>query len=108
MKHPTRLIPTLHTDRLILRPFKEADAERVQVLAGHRDVAATTANLPHPYPDGAAESWINMHQPAFEKLSGLVLAIELKASKDLIGCVSLTGISQSDSKAEVGYWIGVE
>ena len=108
MDQSTRIIPTLQTDRLIMRPFNQADAKRVKLLAGHSDVAATTANLPHPYSDGAAEGWISMQQPAFEKLSGLVLAIELKTSNELVGCVSLMGISQPDSKAEVGYWIGLD
>jgi RimJ/RimL family protein N-acetyltransferase len=35
-------IPTLTTDRLVLRPFTPDDAPAVERLAGAREVAATT------------------------------------------------------------------
>lgn len=48
--------PTLETDRLILRPFfLPTDAPDVYRLAGEREIAATTANIPHPYPEDLAE-----------------------------------------------------
>lgn len=44
-------IPTLETERLVLRPFTLADAPEVQRLAGERAIADTTLNIPHPYED---------------------------------------------------------
>ena len=49
-------IPRLTTKRLVLRPLTLADAADVQRLAGEREIAETTATIPHPYPDGAAEA----------------------------------------------------
>ncbi len=44
--------PTLTTARLVLRPLTVADAPDVQRLAGEREVASTTLNIPHPYEPG--------------------------------------------------------
>src|SRR5262252_1209729 len=59
--------PTLETTRLILRPFTLGDARDVQRLAGDREVASTTLNVPHPYEDGMAEQWIGTHQEKYER-----------------------------------------
>ncbi len=101
------LLPVLETARLRLRPFQASDATRVQLLAGDRLVAATTLNLPHPYPDGAAEEWIATHESDFLKRDALVLGICLKTSVDIIGCTGLT-LKMNYSLGELGYWVGVE
>jgi len=56
----------LETQRLLLRPPSLRDAPVIRELAGHPDIAATTLTLPHPYPDGAAEAFI---QAAAERWS---------------------------------------
>jgi [ribosomal protein S5]-alanine N-acetyltransferase len=50
------MIPTLQTERLILRPFDLGDAPEVQRLAGDWEIANTTLMVPHPYEDGMAEA----------------------------------------------------
>ena len=85
--------PNLTTRRLLLRPFAPADAPDVQRLAGAREIAATTANIPHPYEAGMAEQWIASHRPALEQdrtvtyavtLSGGVSCLEdLRKTRDL-------------------------
>ena len=98
-------IPTFETARLQLRPFALSDAKAVQILAGDIAIADTTLNLPHPYADGMAESWISKHLEAFAKAEGLTLAIVRKSDDALVGAISLMGISK-DHQAELGYWIG--
>jgi RimJ/RimL family protein N-acetyltransferase len=101
----TKKRPTLETERLVLRPFELGDAPRVKLLAGDRDVAAMTLNVPHPYEDGIAEKWIGSHQERFDKGEETVVAITLKGSGELIGAMGLI-LKVDHEKAELGYWIG--
>lgn len=99
-------LPTITTERLVLRPFALSDAADVQRLAGHPAVADTTLSIPHPYPDGAAEQWISGHAERFQQREILVLAVTLRATGELAGAISLT-LRDSDYRAELGYWMGV-
>ncbi|MBN1435550.1 MAG: GNAT family N-acetyltransferase [Sedimentisphaerales bacterium] len=97
-------LPTIETDRLILRPFTLADAPDVQRIAGNPDIASTTMSIPHPYEDGIAEGWISKHQDLFDKGENLDLAITLRQSARYIGSTSLR-FSQKHQHAELGYLI---
>jgi RimJ/RimL family protein N-acetyltransferase len=102
----SRELPTITTERLVLRPFARSDAADVQRLAGEWAVADTTSNIPYPYPDGAAEAWISGHAERFERREIMTLAVTLRATGELAGCISLR-LKDSDDKAEMGYWMGV-
>ena len=97
--------PTLCSPRLVLRPLDAGDAARVQELAGDKAIADTTLNIPHPYEDGMAESWIAGHEERLRE-GNVVFAIALRASNDLIGTIGLK-IDAASRKAELGYWVGV-
>ena len=100
-----RRLPTLKTDRLVLRPFLLSDAATVQRLAGDWAVADTTLSIPHPYVDGMAEQWIATHESAWTRHEMATLAIT-EAEAGLVGAISLR-IELSHRRAEMGYWIGV-
>ena len=97
-------IPTLITNRIILRPFVQEDSSRVQQLASEWDVARTTF-IPHPYENGMAEAWIATHQEAFENAQGVTFAIVLRAENVLIGAIELVA-NKAHQWAELNYWIG--
>lgn len=99
--------PTLQSTRLLLRPLCLQDAPVVQALAGATAIADTTLRIPHPYPDGAAESWINTLTPEWESGGGVTFAITDREMECLVGVVGLT-ISPSAATAELGYWIGLQ
>jgi hypothetical protein len=90
--------PELRTERLLLRPFTVADAPVVQQLAGDRDIASTTLNIPHPYEDGMAEGWIGTHQQQFEGGESVIFAVVLHKDGALIGAISLMDIDQQHVK----------
>lgn len=96
--------PTLHTARLLLRPFTRDDAPVVQQLANDREIAANTLGIPYPYEDGMAAQWINGHQTLYENNGDLVFAIVRNADHTLIGGVGLH--PQPHDRAEIGYWLG--
>ncbi|MCA9739033.1 MAG: GNAT family N-acetyltransferase [Gemmatimonadota bacterium] len=97
-------LPTLHGEGLTLRPFVPQDADRVQRLAGAFEVADTTLNVPHPYPDGAAEAWILTHTTGWDLRSFCTLAVEVPET-GIVGTMSLH-LELLHRRGELGYWIG--
>lgn len=98
--------PLLTTGRLLLRPFALSDAPDVQRLAGAREIADTTLNVPHPYADGMAEEWIGSHEAGYAEGSLAIYAVVHRPAEELLGAVGLV-IDPQNALAELGYWIGV-
>lgn len=100
------MLPTLTTERLILRPFVQADAPMVQELAGEFAIADTTLEIPYPYENGMAESWIATHEKKFQLGELAIFAVVRKSDATLMGTISLELFSRF-RRAELGYWIGL-
>lgn len=100
--------PTLTTKRLTLRPFVLDDAWDVERLAGMREIADTTLNIPHPYPVGAASRWIESHAPAWVAGTAATFAIIETSTGKLAGAISLMLIHREHRRAELGYWIAID
>jgi RimJ/RimL family protein N-acetyltransferase len=99
-------LPTIETERLLLRPYTLDDAADVQRLAGERAIADTTFRIPHPYPDGEAERFISTHAADYERDVAVNLAITLRSAGDLAGGIGLL-LAMEHMHAELGYWIAV-
>jgi ribosomal-protein-alanine N-acetyltransferase len=97
--------PQLQTDRLLLRPFELTDAATVDTLAGDREIAKTTLNIPHPYPEGAAEAWIHRIHESMDNGTSFSLAVVRKADGALLGC-SAIHLTPAHRKGELAYWVG--
>ncbi|RMI14668.1 MAG: N-acetyltransferase [Calditrichaeota bacterium] len=97
--------PILKTPRLILRPCTLADAPAVQRLAGDREIAATTLNIPHPYERKMAEEWIASHPQLLEENKQVIYGITLASDGAFVGTISLS-LKWDERMAELGYWIG--
>ncbi|MBE4731071.1 GNAT family N-acetyltransferase [Vibrio parahaemolyticus] len=95
----------IESERLILRPFSMSDAERVSELAGDKQISEMTANIPHPYTISDAENWIRTHAELFLSRKGIVYAIVLKESSELIGAISFPKLE--NGLGILGYWLGV-
>jgi len=120
--------PDIVTARLLLRSFLPADAPAVAELAGDKDVASTTAMIPHPYPPHLATEWIASHPAKLLAGMEVIFAVTLREMSQrgsgdvsdrrlpnglsngrpnglLIGAIGLM-MDRGHSRAEMGYWIG--
>ncbi len=98
-------IPTLKSQRLILRPFKMSDAAAIAELANDKDIATNTENLPFPYYEHHAIDWIRAHQYMYDDDQMLTQAITLAKKGTVIGAIGLE-FTKSYHHAELGYWLG--
>jgi RimJ/RimL family protein N-acetyltransferase len=97
--------PTLETDRLRLRPFRQSDAPDILRLVGDREVAATTLRIPHPYEEGMAEAWLAVQEEELEQGRGVHFAILRRSDEAFVGAIGLS-LQSEHARAELGYWIG--
>jgi ribosomal-protein-alanine N-acetyltransferase len=104
VKKQLAVLPTLETERLDLRPYEMADAPAVQALASAQEIADTTLNIPHPYPDDGAATWIAGHPAGIEQ-GQYTFAIVRKQDRVLIGSMGI-GVNSRHNKGELGYWVG--
>lgn len=95
----------LTTKRLQLRKLRLEDAERIERFASDYDVAKTTLNIPHPYPEGSAKTFVEKMLEEHEKGTIFTFAIEEQTANELIGLVGIN-INAAYNHGELGYWIG--
>ncbi|NLP52590.1 GNAT family N-acetyltransferase [Bacillus sp. RO1] len=94
----------LETARLFLRRLELGDADRVEELASDYELAKTTLNVPHPYPEGSAADFIRSMWAAEEK-ELVAFAVVEKESESLIGIINIKQ-TIAYKRGELGYWIG--
>jgi RimJ/RimL family protein N-acetyltransferase len=95
-------LPTLETERLRLRPYREADIPDLLPLIGTREVAATTLRIAHPYTEQDAKAFLALTQEPGK----IWLAATLRADERQIGGIGLR-LDDQHQHAELGYWLGV-
>jgi RimJ/RimL family protein N-acetyltransferase len=94
----------IETKRLWLRWPRVQDAAAIARLAGDQEVADMTANVPHPYPNGAAEQFIFQSRKENALGTRMAFAIVLQKRPDqIIGMISTNIMPKG---ADLGYWLG--
>lgn len=81
------------------------DIPRIMKYANNPKIAEMTLNIPHPYKEKDAITWLNMANQRFEEESGYVFAIAELSSDEFIGGIGLE-INIRFNRAELGFWIG--
>jgi len=105
---PLASIPTLTTERLVLRPLRHSDATAVAALAGDRRISDTTLTVPHPYELHHATGWISTHALGHNAGLSTVWGVFVRTPSGEGPLVGAIGIVYSrHNTAEVGYWMGV-
>ena len=95
----------LETERLILRPWKETDAESLYRYAKDPDVGPIAGWPPHTSVENSRDIIRNYFSVPE------TYAICLKESPEIIGCIGLklgdaTDMTDRDDECELGYWLG--
>ena len=90
----------LLTERLRLRPCREADLETLAATIGEPAVSDWICNLPSPYTLADARDFMR-RTAALEK--GWEGIVALRDSGALVGGVRLTMVG--DEEADLGYWV---
>jgi [ribosomal protein S5]-alanine N-acetyltransferase len=96
----------LRTARLLLRSFELEDIPSMVRLAGAREIAATTAVIPHPYSEADARTFLVKADEDFRAGLSMAFAVSTLPGRELCGAVGLH-LSEAHKNAEIGYWIGV-
>ena len=95
----------METDRILLRPWRESDAEALFKYASDPDVGPRAGWPPHQ----SVEESLEIIRTVFN--TPTMWAVELKETGEAIGCVgylpaSASNLQISEDQCEVGYWIG--
>ena len=89
--------------RLVLRPVRKSDVGLLALYAGDRRVAEATRSIPHPYPPGAAEVFVNRMIAGSGPEKAWVMDGSAAGLAEMLGVISLTEIDRDQT--EIGYWV---
>ncbi|GAA2261057.1 GNAT family N-acetyltransferase [Streptomyces amakusaensis] len=94
---------SISTDRLVLRPFEEADIPAYTEMMNDEQVTAWTT-APHPYTRADAEHWIRRTAPAEHgRGRGIALAVTEFLTQRLVGAVLLRATNWRTRSTEASY-----
>jgi RimJ/RimL family protein N-acetyltransferase len=97
--------PVLASPRLTLRPLHPADAGPIGLWCGQYRVASMLARVPHPYPPGAAEAFIDRARSGAGGEQVWALDGTPSGAADFLGVVSLRATGDLAVRT-LGYWVG--
>ncbi|MCX4552168.1 GNAT family N-acetyltransferase [Streptomyces sp. NBC_01387] len=94
---------SISTDRLVLRPFEEADIPPLADMMNDEMVTAWTS-APHPYQHIDGERWVRRIAPAERTTGrGIVLAVTEFLTQRLVGTIHLRATNWRTLATEVRY-----
>jgi len=95
----------LASARLFLRPYAPTDAAELERNVSDWRVARYTTHIPHPYPAGAAPSFIADVNGELAAGGGYTLAIVEQMGAAMVGAIRLDLDEDDPAAGGIGYWI---
>ncbi|HSI84698.1 MAG: GNAT family N-acetyltransferase [Candidatus Methylacidiphilales bacterium] len=98
-------MPTLYTrplTRVSIRPVDKVDVRSIQNYASDTRLHAT-CNLPSPYPDGAAETFVTSARTAWQRNTQCTFAI--LSEEAFCGLMTLNDVRGNEGTAQLDYWV---
>jgi RimJ/RimL family protein N-acetyltransferase len=84
-----------------------ADSAQVQMLLSDARVAQVAGNIPYPYPENGAQTWITSHGAQHRSGVAIIRAIVCLEDDRCIGAISIDQISRGlNGIGNLGYWVG--
>ncbi len=98
----------IETERFTLRPVQKSDAGLIAMHGADLRVSGNTTSIPHPYPPGAADAFIDRATDPERAEDVWVLDGSNSGHAEVIGTIALKKQdmgTRSGSQSEVGYWV---
>ncbi len=95
--------PEIVTPRMRLRRLRPRDAALIALYGSDRRVAWTTERIPHPYPPGAAEAFIERATAPGAAEWAWALDTGDDEGNGLVGVITLRPTGEDE--AGIGYWV---
>jgi [ribosomal protein S5]-alanine N-acetyltransferase len=89
---------------IVLRPFREADVDRIVEACSDPRTRHWLVSLPRPYERGHALSYVEYTRELAARGTGLVWCIADAADDRCLGSIGLEGLGSYAPRAEIGYW----
>lgn len=97
-------LPEIPAGRLLLRPLRPRDAALIGLYAGDARVARMTTAIPHPYPPGAAELFVEATLAGRRDERTWAMDGTPSGAPDFIGLIGAR--PRAGGGFEIGYWVG--
>jgi [ribosomal protein S5]-alanine N-acetyltransferase len=89
---------------IVLRPFREADADRIVEACSDPRTRRWLVSLPRPYQRAHAFSYVEHTRELAARGMGLVWCIADAEDDRCLGSIGLEGLGSYAPRAEIGYW----
>ncbi len=97
-------VPDLLGERVVLRPWSQADVPRVAEACADPSTQAWLPQLPSPYRVSDAQWYVRSREEQHASARGVYWCVADPADDRCLGSVALFGLAGPDHAPEVGYW----